>query len=157
MMDDEELRAKARRRTAVIEPFAGRVPGEPVAAAFAVFNPSAVVPAVTFTDRGREAREAVESCTDRQCRPVIESLGDDFDDVVGMLTPMGRQIRRCTAIQPQGRARWRAGREAGPRCPGSPACLAPYPGSAAQAAPRATREVAVACRTGSSWCARRTR
>src|SRR5450631_2281769 len=30
-----------------------------------------------LTERGRQAREAVEACTDRQCRPVIESLGDD--------------------------------------------------------------------------------
>jgi hypothetical protein len=46
-----------------------------------------------LTDRGRQAREAVEVATDRQCRPVIESLGGDFDDVAGMLAPMGRQIR----------------------------------------------------------------
>ena len=46
-----------------------------------------------LTDRGRQAREAVELCTDRQCRPVVESLGDDFDDVVGVLAPMGREIR----------------------------------------------------------------
>jgi hypothetical protein len=46
-----------------------------------------------LTDRGRQAREAVEVATDRQCRPVIESLGGDFDDVAGVLAPMGRQIR----------------------------------------------------------------
>ena len=46
-----------------------------------------------LTDLGRQAREAVELCTDRQCRPVIESLGDDFDDVVSVLVPLGRQIR----------------------------------------------------------------
>lgn len=46
-----------------------------------------------LTDRGREVREAVEVCTDRQCRPVIESLGDDFDDVVSLLAPLGRKIR----------------------------------------------------------------
>jgi hypothetical protein len=91
MMDDEELRTKARRLAAAIEPFAGQVyfspechaayvrlgfspspaerkgvalpdgsayfcsrgsllgqvPGDVVASAFAVFNPSVVVPAVT--------------------------------------------------------------------------------------------------------------
>jgi hypothetical protein len=47
----------------------------------------------TLTDLGRRAREAVESGTDRQCRAVIESLGEDFDDVVGVLAPMGREIR----------------------------------------------------------------
>ena len=35
----------------------------------------------------------IESCTDRQCRTVIASLGDDFDDVVSVLVPMGREIR----------------------------------------------------------------
>jgi hypothetical protein len=47
----------------------------------------------TLTDLGRRAREAVEWGTDRQCRAVIESLGEDFDDVVGVLAPMGREIR----------------------------------------------------------------
>lgn len=47
----------------------------------------------SFTERGKEEREAVELCTDRQCRPVIESLGEDFDSVVDLLTPMGQQIR----------------------------------------------------------------
>ena len=47
----------------------------------------------SFTDLGREQREAVEVSTDRQCRPVIESLGDDFDEVVNLLAPLGRAIR----------------------------------------------------------------
>lgn len=46
-----------------------------------------------FTEAGRQEREAVELCTDRQCRRVIESLGDDFDSVIDLLTPMGREIR----------------------------------------------------------------
>jgi hypothetical protein len=46
-----------------------------------------------FTDQGREVREAVELSTDRQCRPVIESLGDDFDEVIDVLAPMGKAIR----------------------------------------------------------------
>ena len=47
----------------------------------------------SFTERGRDEREAVEQRTDAQCRPVIESLADDFDDVIGMLTPLGQQIK----------------------------------------------------------------
>jgi hypothetical protein len=47
----------------------------------------------SFTELGREERESVELNTDRQCRPVIESLGDDFDDVVNLLAPMGTAIR----------------------------------------------------------------
>lgn len=47
----------------------------------------------SFTEPGREQREAVELNTDRQCRPVIESLGDDFDEVISLLAPMGKAIR----------------------------------------------------------------
>lgn len=47
----------------------------------------------SLTKRGKEEREAVELCTDRQCRPVIESLGEDFDSVIELLAPMGREIR----------------------------------------------------------------
>ena len=47
----------------------------------------------SFTERGKEEREAVEVATDRQCRPVIESLGDEFDNVIKLLAPMGREIR----------------------------------------------------------------
>jgi hypothetical protein len=46
-----------------------------------------------FTELGREQREAVELSTDRQCRPVIETLGDDFDEVRNLLAPMGKAIR----------------------------------------------------------------
>jgi hypothetical protein len=47
----------------------------------------------SFTEPGREEREAVELNTDRQCRPVIESLGEDFDEVINLLAPIGRAIR----------------------------------------------------------------
>jgi len=47
----------------------------------------------SFTERGKEEREAVERSTDRHCRPVIESLGEEFDSVIELLAPMGRQIR----------------------------------------------------------------
>jgi hypothetical protein len=47
----------------------------------------------SFTELGREQREAVELNTDRQCRPLIESLGDDFDEVISLLMPMGKAIR----------------------------------------------------------------
>lgn len=46
-----------------------------------------------FSAAGREAREAVEQATDRQCRPIIEALGDDVDDLVGVLRPWGDAIR----------------------------------------------------------------
>jgi len=46
-----------------------------------------------FTFQGRDEREAIEKCTDRQCRPIIESLGEEFDTVINSLTPLGREIR----------------------------------------------------------------
>ena len=47
----------------------------------------------SFTELGREEREAVELNTDRQCRPVVESMGDDFDEVINLLAPIGKAIR----------------------------------------------------------------
>jgi hypothetical protein len=46
-----------------------------------------------FTDAGRAAREHVEAVTDRQCRPIIENLGDDHAELVGILEPWGAAIR----------------------------------------------------------------
>jgi hypothetical protein len=46
-----------------------------------------------FTDAGRAAREAVEAATDRHCRPIVEALGDDLDDLLGVLEPWGAAIR----------------------------------------------------------------
>jgi hypothetical protein len=56
----------------------------------------------SFTERGREEREAVELNTDRQCRPVIESLGDDVDDVINLLRPLGKAIRAQRGYPPSG-------------------------------------------------------
>jgi hypothetical protein len=38
-----------------------------------------------FTDEGRAAREAVEDCTDAACRPVVDNLGADLDELVAIL------------------------------------------------------------------------
>jgi hypothetical protein len=46
-----------------------------------------------FTADGRAAREAVEVATDRACRPIVEALGDDADELVQLLLPWGEQIR----------------------------------------------------------------
>jgi hypothetical protein len=46
-----------------------------------------------FTARGRDEREAIERCTDRQCRPIIECLGDEFDAVINVLMPLSGEIR----------------------------------------------------------------
>jgi hypothetical protein len=46
-----------------------------------------------FTDEGRAAREQVELVTDELCRPLIDALGDDFDELVGILGPWGDAIK----------------------------------------------------------------
>jgi hypothetical protein len=46
-----------------------------------------------FTDEGRAEREAIERATDRQCRPFVEALGDDLDELLGILEPWGQAIR----------------------------------------------------------------
>jgi hypothetical protein len=46
-----------------------------------------------FSDDGRAAREEVEVGTDRLCRPIIEALGDDFDELIGIVGPWSEQIK----------------------------------------------------------------
>lgn len=45
-----------------------------------------------FTNAGRAAREEVERVTDRQCRPIVEALGDDLDELLGILRSWGQAI-----------------------------------------------------------------
>ncbi|HEV7721238.1 MAG TPA: hypothetical protein VGO60_08135 [Iamia sp.] len=46
-----------------------------------------------FTATGRAARETVEQVTDAQCRPLVEGLGDDVDELLDRLTPWGDAVR----------------------------------------------------------------
>ena len=46
-----------------------------------------------FTDEGRAFRERIEDVTDGLCRPIIESLGDDFDELVGILGSWSASVR----------------------------------------------------------------
>ena len=48
-----------------------------------------------FTSAGRAAREEIEWHTDRQLRPAIEALGDDFDTLIAFLGPSGEAIRNA--------------------------------------------------------------
>jgi hypothetical protein len=41
---------------------------------------------------GRDAREAIERATDLQMRAAIEALGDDFDELIGLLRPWGATV-----------------------------------------------------------------
>ena len=55
-----------------------------------------------FTDAGHLRREAVELATDQQCRPLIEALGDDLDELVEILLPWGAAIRDAAGYLPGG-------------------------------------------------------
>jgi hypothetical protein len=46
-----------------------------------------------FTDAGRATRESIEVATDVQMRPVIDALGDDFDELINIMSPWGAAIR----------------------------------------------------------------
>jgi hypothetical protein len=46
-----------------------------------------------LTDAGRAFREQIEVVTDRQCRPIVEALGDDVDTLVDTLSGWGAAIR----------------------------------------------------------------
>ncbi|MGZ4688140.1 MAG: SCO6745 family protein [Acidimicrobiia bacterium] len=46
-----------------------------------------------FTAEGRDAREHVELVTDQLCRPIVEALGDDFDELVEILGGWSAAIR----------------------------------------------------------------
>jgi hypothetical protein len=55
-----------------------------------------------FTDEGRAARQAVERATDRQCRPIVEALGDDFDELVTMLSAWSASLVAAGAFPAAG-------------------------------------------------------
>jgi hypothetical protein len=46
-----------------------------------------------LTTEGRHQRELVEQATDRQCETALAALGDDFDELLGLLRPWGAAIR----------------------------------------------------------------
>lgn len=55
-----------------------------------------------LTPAGRAEREEVELATDRQCRPIVEALGDRFDALVETLLPWGVAIRDAGGYLPAG-------------------------------------------------------
>ncbi|MHB8669210.1 MAG: SCO6745 family protein [Acidimicrobiales bacterium] len=52
-----------------------------------------LIAAGSLTEAGRSVREEIETATDRQCRPMVEALGDDLDALLQVLRPWGRAIR----------------------------------------------------------------
>lgn len=55
-----------------------------------------------FSNAGRVARERIEMVTDVGCRPAIEALGDDVDELIGILRPWGAAIRDAGGYLPAG-------------------------------------------------------
>jgi hypothetical protein len=48
-----------------------------------------------LSESGREAREAIERATDLQMQPALDALGDDFDELIGILGPWGAAVREA--------------------------------------------------------------
>src|SRR5689334_20661515 len=71
-------------------------------AAWARLEQRRLVDGSAMSARGRTEREAVEVTTDRQCRAAIETIGDDFDELVGILAPWGAAIRAAGGYLPTG-------------------------------------------------------
>ncbi|HEX7323147.1 MAG TPA: hypothetical protein VF299_09500 [Mycobacterium sp.] len=46
-----------------------------------------------FTDAGRAAREAVEVATDEGCAPIIDALGDDLNELLGLVGGWSGQVQ----------------------------------------------------------------
>ena len=46
-----------------------------------------------LTPEGRSDREAVEAATDRACRPIVDNLGDDLDELVTILGQWSKAIQ----------------------------------------------------------------
>jgi len=55
-----------------------------------------------FTERGRDLREEIERRTDEQMAPVLDSLGNDVDELIELLGPWGREVRTARGYLPSG-------------------------------------------------------
>ena len=55
-----------------------------------------------LTEAGRTLRESVEAATDAQCEPVLVALGDNLDEVIGVLAPWGQAVRDAGGYPAQG-------------------------------------------------------
>jgi hypothetical protein len=53
-------------------------------------------------DQGRAAREAAELDTDRQCRPIIDALGDDADELVEILSGWSKAVQAASGYPSAG-------------------------------------------------------
>jgi hypothetical protein len=55
-----------------------------------------------FTAAGRALREEVELATDRQCRSIVEAIGDELDELLGILGAWNIEIRAAGGYLPSG-------------------------------------------------------
>jgi hypothetical protein len=55
-----------------------------------------------LTDAGRSFRESIEVATDGPCGVIIEALGDEASELLGLLAPWGAAIRDASGYPPQG-------------------------------------------------------
>jgi hypothetical protein len=55
-----------------------------------------------LTPEGRALRERVEVVTDAQCEVVVDTLGDEFDELLHILGPWGLALRDASAYPSQG-------------------------------------------------------
>ena len=56
----------------------------------------------SLTDAGRAERERIEIHTDAQMEPVLAALGDDLDELLGILLPWGAAIRAAKGYPASG-------------------------------------------------------
>lgn len=56
----------------------------------------------SFTQLGRAEREAVEESTDLQCQPILQALGDDLEELIGILRSWGSSIRKARGYPAKG-------------------------------------------------------
>ncbi|MGI8492892.1 MAG: SCO6745 family protein [Acidimicrobiales bacterium] len=55
-----------------------------------------------LSPEGRSRREEVEIATDLQCSPILDNLGDDFEELVGTLDDWGAAIRAAGGYPAEG-------------------------------------------------------
>ena len=56
-----------------------------------------------LTTEGRALREQIEAATDAQCQVIVDTLGSDFDELLGILDPWGHALRDAAAYPPRAR------------------------------------------------------
>jgi hypothetical protein len=93
----------------------GQVPGEVVAAAFAVFNPAAVIPSVTFGWTVTDAKTICAARTTGATAQLVRILGESPD---GLDRATELLSRACAPLRPEGRPLYAGLRSLG--LPGDP-------------------------------------